>query len=55
MGKLQAKVGLVAVLSKFSFELVDKNLMKKEIEFEVPQFVLTPNERILMKITPRFK
>lgn len=53
MGKLQAKLGLAAILSKFTFELVDKSLMHKEIEFDPKQFVLTPKEGVMIRATYR--
>jgi len=53
MGKLQTKLGLVAVLSKFTFELVDKKLLQTELEFDPRQFVLTPKHEIMYKISPR--
>lgn len=53
MGKLQSKFGLVSVLSKFTFELADKSLMHKELEFDQRQFILTPKTEIQYKITPR--
>lgn len=53
MGKLQVKIGLFSVLSKFSIELVDKSLITKEVEFDVTQFLLVPKNSIMMKVTPR--
>ncbi|KAG5684481.1 hypothetical protein PVAND_013713 [Polypedilum vanderplanki] len=46
MGKLQTKIGLATVLSKFKFEFVDKSYMSKEIDFDPKQFVLTPKQKI---------
>lgn len=53
MGKLQTKLGLVAALSKFKFELVDKKLLNSELEFDAKQFVLIPKNEIMYKITSR--
>lgn len=53
MGKVETKLGLAAVLSKFTFELVDKNLMDKELEFDSKQFILIPKKEIMYKLTPR--
>jgi hypothetical protein len=49
MGKLQTKLGLAMILSKFSFELVNKNLNNNEFEVDPKMFVMTPKEKILMK------
>lgn len=53
MGKLQTKLGLATILAKFSFELVDKSLMTKEVEFDVGQFILTPKNAVMIKVIPR--
>jgi len=53
MGKLQAKLGLATVLLKFKFELVDRSLIHKELEFDPPQFILTPKTSVILKATPR--
>ncbi|KAL7027300.1 hypothetical protein ACKWTF_005399 [Chironomus riparius] len=53
MGKLQTKLGLAMILSKFSFELADKSLMDNEIKFEKRQFVLGPEENIMLKVRAR--
>ncbi|XP_070508276.1 probable cytochrome P450 6a14 [Chironomus tepperi] len=53
MGKLQTKLGLVAVLSKFKFELDDKKLLHTELEYDARQFVLTPKHEIMYKISSR--
>ncbi|KAG5684478.1 hypothetical protein PVAND_013710 [Polypedilum vanderplanki] len=55
MGKLQTKVGLATVLSKFRFEFVDKSYMYKDIEFDTRQFILTPKESIQLKAIPRIR
>lgn len=49
LGKLQTKLILSMILSKFSFELSNKKLMDKEVEFYPAQFILTPKENIMMK------
>ncbi len=48
MGKLQTKIGLVALLSKFKFEFVDQKEMKKEMEFDPDQFILTPKFNVML-------
>ncbi|CAG9801981.1 unnamed protein product [Chironomus riparius] len=53
MGKLQTKLGLAMMLSKFSFELVDKSLLTKEFEVHPNQFILTPKDNIMMKVKVR--
>lgn len=53
MGKLQAKLGLAMMLSKFTFELVDKNLIHNEFEVDPKMFVMTPKESIIMKARAR--
>jgi hypothetical protein len=53
MGKLQTKLGLAMILSKYSFELADKSLMNNEIVFEERQFILSPKENIMLKVRPR--
>lgn len=53
MGKLQVKIGLATILSKFSFELVDKKLIENEIEFDPKQFILTSKSPALIKVSKR--
>lgn len=53
MAKVTVKVGLALVLSKFNVELSDKTLAEKEIEFDKKQFILTPAEKFIFKITLR--
>nr|AHJ10934.1 cytochrome P450 6FV2 [Chironomus kiiensis] len=53
MGKLQTKLGLVAALSKFSYELADKKLLHTEIQFDPRQFILTPKQEVMYKISLR--
>ena len=53
MGKLQTKLGLATILSKFSFELVDKSLMHKEIEVDPQQFSIVPKDTIKLKARAR--
>ncbi|CAG9801978.1 unnamed protein product [Chironomus riparius] len=53
MGKLQTKLALAVILSKFSFELVDKSLMDKEFEADPAQFITTPKEPIMLKVEAR--
>ncbi|CAG9801671.1 unnamed protein product [Chironomus riparius] len=53
MGKLQTKLGLVAILSKFTFELDDKKFLHTELEYDPRQFVLTPKHEVMYKISSR--
>jgi hypothetical protein len=53
MGKLQAKLGLATLLTKFRFELTDKSLQHREIEFDPRQFVITPKNKIMLKAISR--
>jgi hypothetical protein len=53
MGKLQAKLGLATILAKFRFELTDKSMMHKEIEFDPRQFVIMPKNKILLRAVCR--
>jgi len=53
MGKILTKLGLAMILSKFSFELVDEILKYRELEFNPTQFILTPKETVLLKVTKR--
>lgn len=53
VGKLATQMGLALMLSKFNFELVDKSLVDKEIEFHPKQFVLTPAEEFMFKVSCR--
>lgn len=53
MGKLQTKLGLAQVLSKFKVELVDKEMCDKDLQFDPSQFVLTPSKKFEFKITKK--
>lgn len=53
MGKLQTKIGLVALLTKFRFELVDQSLLHKEIEFDTTQIILTPKDNVMLRASSR--
>jgi hypothetical protein len=53
MGKLQTKLALAMILSKFSFELVDKSLMHKEFETDPTQLIMTPKEPIMLTVEAR--
>lgn len=52
-GKLQAKLGLATILTKFRFELTDKSMFNKEIEFDPRQFIITPKNKIMLKAISR--
>lgn len=49
MGKLQTKIGLAVLLSKFRFELVDRNEMHKELEFIPTLFLLAPKTETMLR------
>jgi cytochrome P450 family 6 len=53
MGKLTTKIGLAIIMQKFNLEMVDKDMLTKELEFHPNQFVLTPKKLINLKITKR--
>lgn len=53
VGKLATQMGLALMLSNFNFELVDKSLVDKEIKFHPKQFVLTPAEEFMFKVSWR--
>jgi cytochrome P450 family 6 len=53
LAKLQMKVGLALILSKFSVELYDKSLIEKEIEFDKDRITLHPKDSIKMKFVKR--
>ena len=47
-GKMQTKIGLVALLSKYSFSLCEKSVVPLDIDFE--QILLTPKGGIFLKV-----
>ena len=49
MGKLQTKLGLAMILSKFSFELADKSMMYGELEYDTTNTILAPKNSIMLK------
>ncbi|KAG5684482.1 hypothetical protein PVAND_013714 [Polypedilum vanderplanki] len=53
MGKLQSKLGLATMLTKFRYELIDKSMLHKEIEFDPKQFIITPKTKIVLKAIRR--
>lgn len=53
LGKLTAKLGLATVLSKFTIELDDTDMIDKELTFNSKTFVLTPVKDFNLKVTPR--
>lgn len=55
MGKLQMKVGLAMMLSKFKCELADEKLLHHQLTFESGQIALIPKENINLKLIPRQK
>jgi len=53
MGKINTKVGLATVLSKFQLGFVDKKIAESEIEFHPKQFILTPAKDFKFEIALR--
>lgn len=53
MGKLTSKLGLAIVLSKYSIEFEDANMMNEELQFDPKQFLLIPVKKFDLKLTPR--
>ena len=53
MGKLQAKLGLVLVLSKFNLELHDMSMADKELEFDVRAGILNARDELNFKVSTR--
>ncbi|KAG5681320.1 hypothetical protein PVAND_010768 [Polypedilum vanderplanki] len=50
MGKLQSKLGIVMLLSKFSFELDDKSLETEELINHPKSLVLAPLKPVMIKV-----
>jgi cytochrome P450 family 6 len=53
LGKATTKIGLALIMSKFTLEHTDKEMIDKELEFHPSQFVLTPLKPFNLKITSR--
>jgi hypothetical protein len=53
MAKLNLKVSVAMMLSKFTFELSDESLYHEEVKFNPKMFPLQPANNILMKAIPR--
>jgi cytochrome P450 family 6 len=53
LAKIQMKIGLVFLLSKFTVELVDKEMIDKELEFDSKNSSLSPKTKIFMRLTMR--
>lgn len=53
MGKLQMKVGLMAMLQHYSYELESGASANKELEFDPKAFLLAPTEIIKLQIKRR--
>lgn len=53
LAKLTTKMGLAVILSKFKFELVDKEMLDREIEFHPNQLILTPLKDHFFRVTAR--
>lgn len=53
MGKLQTKLGMAIILSKFSFEFVDQIWQKREVTFDPRLIVIAPRENVMIKIRKR--
>lgn len=55
MGKLNVRLQLAALLSKFNFELQEDTNLFKELKFNPKQLFLQPKEKILLKVSQRNK
>ncbi|XP_058830801.1 probable cytochrome P450 6d4 [Topomyia yanbarensis] len=53
MGKIQTKVGLVSLLSKFNFDLADEGQMNKELKLDPRSLILMPVGGINLTITKK--
>ena len=53
MGKLQVKLGIVLILSKFDLELHDKSMADKELEFDVKSGILNTRDELNFKVSAR--
>jgi hypothetical protein len=53
MGKMMTKIGLFTLLSKYSFDVVDKNLLDNEIEYKINQFSIAPKDALNLRATIR--
>lgn len=53
MGKLQTKLGIALILSKFSFELAEKSLEKNELDYDSKTFILCPKYNIMLRAKVR--
>lgn len=53
MGKVTTKASLAFILSKFKFELSDKKLADKEIDFDPKHYLLSPAQQLMFIITSR--
>lgn len=53
MGRLTSRLALLLLLSQYNFELFDKQLAEKELEFSPKQFVLTLKDDINLKVSSR--
>lgn len=52
MGKLQTKIGLIAMLRKFNFELSSET-MRQKLRYCTRIFLLTPADKLELKVTVR--
>lgn len=54
LGKLQTKVGLISMLHKFKYELVDGDSLKhSDLEFDPRHFLLQPRNDIYLRVSKR--
>lgn len=53
MGKLQAKLGIILILSKFNLELHDKSMGEKELEYDVRAAILNARDKLNFKVSAR--
>lgn len=53
MGKMMTKIGLFTLISKYSFDVADKKLLHKEVEFKKNQFTIAPEDPLYLQATIR--
>jgi cytochrome P450 family 6 len=55
LGKINVKIGLALLLSRFNFELSDPSMYNEEIQFHPSKAVLFPSKEFTFKLKPRRK
>ena len=53
MGKLQAKLGIVLILSKFNLELYDKSMADRELDYDIQAGILNARDKLNFKVSAR--